>query len=203
MKRVLWMVIVAIVTWMSMTTVAQEVADTVVAVAEQVDTATGMSQSEEFQLSMRELDLEEMRLARRDFRQDFLPMVAILFSLLSPALIVFLFLFYKNKKEQSRYRVMEKAIESGRELPEGFFDEPNKKEATPSKSKMLHQGVVFTAVGAGLLLWGLVTSMVGSTTDIMKGVGFIFALVGIGKLIVYRLEARKGDTTENSDEQPQ
>ncbi len=205
MKRVLSIVIVTIVAWMSMTAVAQEVADTALVVAEQVEAVEGMSESEAYKVHMEELALERLKVSRStiDMQDDIIPLVAIISSMGFPVLIVFLFAFYKNKKEQARYWVMEKAIESGRELPEGFFDEPQKKETISSNTKMLHQGTIFTAIGAGLIIWGFTSSMVDSMTDIMKGIGVIFSLVGWGKLLVYSIKTRKENPADRNEELPQ
>ena len=86
-----------------------------------------------------------------DIIDSLVPLFAIVSPFLIAFLIVFFYIYYRNKKVQSRYRVMEKAIESGRELPEGFFDEPESKR--PSKFSTLNQGLVCTAVGIGSFIW--------------------------------------------------
>ena len=110
--------------------------------------------------------------------------------------------YYRNKKVQSRYRVMEKAIESGRELPEGFFDEPESKR--PSKFSTLNQGLVCTAVGIGSFIWciGGAYELDEGFGALLVGLAAIFTLIGIGKLILYRVESRKEvrDTDEQTTE---
>ncbi len=97
---------------------------------------------------------------------------------------------------------MEKAIESGRELPEGFFDEPESKR--PSKFSTLNQGLVCMAVGIGSFIWciGGAYELDEGFGALLVGLAAIFTLIGIGKLILYRLESRKEvrDTDEQTTE---
>ena len=136
MKKMFMMMLLSIVSWTGAVTAAEATAplksNGPVAQQEAVvaDTLNGMTPSEAFQIRMKELAVERDRMLFQDEpdAEDIIDSLVPLFAIVSPFLIAFLivffYIYYRNKKVQSRYRVMEKAIESGRELPEGFFDEP-------------------------------------------------------------------------------
>ena len=167
-----------------------------------------MTPSEAFQIRMKELAVERDRMffQNEPDAEDIIDSLIPLFAIVSPFLIAFLifffYIYYRNKKVQSRYRVMEKAIESGRELPEGFFDEPESKR--PSKFSTLNQGLVCTAVGIGSFIWciGGAYELDEGFGALLVGLAAIFTLIGIGKLILYRVESRKEvrDTDEQTTE---
>jgi hypothetical protein len=156
MKKMFMMMLLSIVSWTGAVTATEATAplksNGPVAQQEAVvaaDTLNGMTPSEAFQIRMKELEFERDRVFfqsesdTEDIIDSLVPLFAIVSPFLIAFLIVFFYIYYRNKKVQSRYRVMEKAIESGRELPEGFFDEPESKR--PSKFSTLNQGLVCTA----------------------------------------------------------
>ncbi|WP_418695921.1 DUF6249 domain-containing protein, partial [Barnesiella intestinihominis] len=160
MKKMFMMMLLSIVSWTGAVTATEATAplksNGPVAQQEAVvaaDTLNGMTPSEAFQIRMKELEFERDRLLfqsepdAEDIIDSLIPLFAIVSPFLIAFLIVFFYIYYRNKKVQSRYRVMEKAIESGRELSEGFFDEPESKR--PSKFSTLNQGLVCMAVGIG------------------------------------------------------
>lgn len=93
---------------------------------------------------------------------------------------------YRKKKEQ--YRILEIAIERGRELPENFFDEPAKKKQ--SWLYTLRNGATTLGCGIGIALLGYITNV-----GIITGIAFIPAFIGLGYLLVawleYRVEKRQ------------
>ena len=209
MKKMFMMMLLSIVSWTGAVTAAEATAplksNGPVAQQEAVvaaDTLNGMTPSEAFQIRMKELAVERDRMLfqeepdAEDIIDSLVPLFAIVF------LIVFFYIYYRNKKVQSRYRVMEKAIESGRELPEGFFDEPESKR--PSKFSTLNQGLVCTAVGIGSFIWciGGAYELDEGFGALLVGLASIFTLIGLGKLILYRVESRKEvrDTDEQTTE---
>lgn len=214
MKKMFMMMLLSIVSWTGAVTAAEATAplksNGPVAQQEAVvaaDTLNGMTPSEAFQIRMKELEFERDKTFFQDEpdAEDIIDSLIPLFAIVSPFLIAFLivffYIYYRNKKVQSRYRVMEKAIESGRELPEGFFDEPESKR--PSKFSTLNQGLVCMAVGIGSFIW-----CIGGAYELDEGFGALlvgwrpYSLVGIGKLILYRVESRKEvrDTDEQTTE---
>ena len=209
MKKMFMMMLLSIVSWTVAVTAAEATAplESNVPAAQQeavvADTLNGMTPSEAFQIRMKELAVErDNEPDAEDIIDSLIPLFAIVSPFLIAFLIVFFYIYYRNKKVQSRYRVMEKAIESGRELPEGFFDEPESKR--PSKFSTLNQGLVCTAVGIGSFIWciGGAYELDEGFGALLVGLAAIFTLIGIGKLILYRVESRKEvrDTDEQTTE---
>lgn len=215
MKKMFMMMLLSIVSWTGAVTATEATAplksNGPVAQQEAVvaaDTLNGMTPSEAFQIRMKELEFERDKTFFQDEpdAEDIIDSLVPLFAIVSPFLIAFLivffYIYYRNKKVQSRYRVMEKAIESGRELPEGFFDEPESKR--PSKFSTLNQELVCMAVGIGSFIWciGGAYELDEGFGALLVGLAAIFTLIGIGKLILYRLESRKKvrDTDEQTTE---
>lgn len=133
MKKMFMMMLLSIVSWTGAVTAAEATAplESNAPAAQQeavvaADTLNGMTPSEAFQIRMKELAVERDRMLfqeepdAEDIIDSLVPLFAIVSPFLIAFLIVFFYIYYRNKKVQSRYRVMEKAIESGRELPEGF-----------------------------------------------------------------------------------
>ena len=201
MKKMFMMMLLSIVSWTGAVTATEATAplksNGPVAQQEAVvaaDTLNGMTPSEAFQ---RDRTLFQDEPDAEDIIDSLVPLFAIVSPFLIAFLIVFFYIYYRNKKVQSRYRVMEKAIESGRELPEGFFDEPESKR--PSKFSTLNQ-----AVGIGSFIWciGGAYELDEGFGALLVGLAAIFTLIGIGKLILYRVESRKEvrDTDEQTTE---
>lgn len=209
MKKMFMMMLLSIVSWTGAVTATEATAplESNVPAAQQeavvADTLNGMTPSEAFQIRIKELEVErDIAFFQDDSIDSLIPLFAIVLPFLIAFLIVFFYIYYRNKKVQSRYRVMEKAIESGRELPEGFFDEPESKR--PSKFSTLDQALVCMAVGIGAFIWciGGAYELDEGFGALLVGLAAIFTLIGIGKLILYRVESRKEvrDTDEQTTE---
>ena len=209
MKKMFMMMHLSIVSWTEAVTATEATAplESNVPAAQQeavvADTLNGMTPSEAFQIRIKELEVErDIAFFQDDSIDSLIPLFAIVLPFLIAFLIVFFYIYYRNKKVQSRYRVMEKAIESGRELPEGFFDEPESKR--PSKFSTLDQALVCMAVGIGAFIWciGGAYELDEGFGALLVGLAAIFTLIGIGKLILYRVESRKEvrDTDEQTTE---
>ena len=159
MKKIFMAVLLSVVSWAGAAVAAEATASrqSGVPVAQQetiaVDTLGGMTPSEAFQLRMKELDLERARDRAlfqsspdaEDIIDSLVPLVGVSFPFFVAFFIVFFYIYYRNKKVQSRYRVMEKAIESGREVPEGTFDGSKTKRS--EKFTILNLGIGWMAVG--------------------------------------------------------
>lgn len=101
---------------------------------------------------------------------------------LTAILIVFLVMYSKRKKEQQLMQLYQKAIESGRDIPEDFFKRP----VDEPKSYLL-KGLIWTAVGLGLSIGGLI--LMGF--DSPWAFGLIPLLVGIAYGISYFVEQKQ------------
>ncbi|HEY6913339.1 MAG TPA: DUF6249 domain-containing protein [Paludibacter sp.] len=98
----------------------------------------------------------------------------------------------RNRESQRRYDIYMKSIEMGQTVPEHFFDEPKKTNA-PSNLK---KGILWLVIGLGIVISFLVMKEKDGLI-----VGIIPGFVGIGYLLVHKLDKPKTDSTVNNDEQ--
>ncbi len=178
------------------------------------DTLGDMNETEAYKIRMAEIDLERQKALAHyepdaeDILDAIVPVLGITVPFLFAFLIIFFFIYYRNKKQKAHYQVIEKAIEAGRELPDGFFESPRSRQALPDKLVILNQGLVFLGIGLGLAIWSIVMWRINGTEESGGGVGIfllglaaIFILVGVGKLILYRVSSRpENDHTDNQPE---
>lgn len=186
----------------------------VAAATTESDTLGGMDETEAYKVRMAEIELEKQRALAHyepdaeDILDAIIPVLGITVPFLFAFLIIFFFIYYRNKKQKAHYQVIEKAIEAGRELPDGFFESPRSRQARPDKLVILNQGLVFLGIGLGFAIWSIVMWSINGTEESGGGVGVfllglaaIFILVGAGKLILYRVSSRtENDHTDNQPE---
>lgn len=110
-------------------------------------------------------------------------------------LIVWISLHFSRRKQRDRYHIIEKAIEMGAELPEGIFDEPQKKRK--SWINTLRNGVVTLGCGLGIIVLGLYTD-----EGIIIGIASIPSFIGLGYLLVALLEYREEKRQKESTTTP-
>lgn len=178
------------------------------------DTLGDMNETEAYKIRMAEIELEKQQALvhyeadAEDILDAIVPVLGITVPFLFAFLVIFFFIYYRNKKQKAHYQVIEKAIEAGRELPDGFFESPRSRQARPDKLVILNQGLVFLGIGLGLAIWSIVMWSINGTEESGGGVGVfllglaaIFILVGAGKLILYRVSSRtENDHTDNQPE---
>ena len=102
---------------------------------------------------------------------------------------------YKLKLQKERYAVVEKAIECGRELPDSFFEESSSKKPLYSK-KRLSTALTLIALGIGILFFGLVAE-----NKYVWAFSVIPILIGLGQLLVYRIEEKSRIEELSKEEQ--
>lgn len=225
MKRFMMTALLSLVLWTGANVMAQNgnvnptskptVAETTT-VADS-DTLGDMTETETYKVRMAEIELERQKALAHyepdaeDILDAIVPVLGITVPFLFAFLIIFFFIYYRNKKQKAHYQVIEKAIEAGRELPDGFFESPQSprsRQALPDKLVILNQGLVFLGIGLGLAIWSIVMWSINGTEESGGGVGIfllglaaIFILVGAGKLILYRVSSRtENDHTDNQPE---
>ncbi|MDP4271022.1 MAG: DUF6249 domain-containing protein [Bacteroidota bacterium] len=119
--------------------------------------------------------------------------VVALFSVVSPFLtgflIVLIILIFNHRNKKAKYRLMEKAIEAGREIPQSFFEEKKPKK-TPLQSAF---ALIGTGIGLFLMLWFVADHDVAF-------VGAIPLLIGLGKLLAYKMEEKSSKSEENDQQ---
>ncbi len=129
-----------------------------------------------------------------EIASDIIPLTAIVSVLVVPFVVVLAILIailiYNYRKSQMRARIIEKSLESGRDLPDGFWS-PRKKRK-PFKDEITYLGV-----GLGCLFVGCV-----SDEFMFTGVAIIFLVMSLGSFLVYALQRleKKGDKDDSADE---
>jgi hypothetical protein len=112
-------------------------------------------------------------------------MLSVILVFGTPIIIVIAILIHKSKRTQRIHQTVVALAEKGLPIPpELFVDKPAADSTSP-----LQRGVVLIAVGAGLTVFFL--SLPDRNTA--WGIGMIPLLIGVGYLIVWRLEGRKED----------
>lgn len=184
------------------------------AAVEGADTLGGMTESEAFKVRMAEIELERQQWlitqssGTEDVILSVIPILGITVPFVFAFLVIFFYIYFRNKQKQTHYKVIETAIEAGRELPDKFFETSSPKPARPDKLAALNQGLVFLGIGLGLALWSIVKWCIGGTETFAGGYGiFIFGLalicilVGAGKMVLYRISSRRDNGGTETDQE--
>lgn len=115
-----------------------------------------------------------------------IPIVGIIFSMVfgAPVLIVAAIMFFSYLRSRSLHRTVRDMVEKGQAVPPALFAPP---AAIRARSDM-RRGVVLVMVGFGLMIFfGAVNDWEGGAWAI----GIIPFLIGVGHLIVWKLEGPK------------
>jgi Domain of unknown function (DUF6249) len=115
-----------------------------------------------------------------------IPIIAIIFSMVfgAPVLIVAAIMFFSYLRSRSLHRTVRDMVEKGQAVPPALFAPP---PAVRARSDM-RRGVVLVMVGFGLMIFfGAVNDWEGGSWAI----GIIPFLIGVGHLLVWKLEGPK------------
>ena len=115
-----------------------------------------------------------------------IPIVAIVFMTLfgAPVMVVAAVMFFSYLKSRSLHRTVRTMVEKGQEVPAALFAPP---PVIRARSDM-RRGVVLLMVGFGLMIFfGAVNDWEGGSWSL----GVIPFLIGLGYLLVWKLEGRK------------
>jgi hypothetical protein len=115
-----------------------------------------------------------------------IPIVGIIFSTLfgAPVLIIAAIMFFSYLRSRSLHRTVREMVEKGQPVPPALFAPP---PAIRARSDM-RRGVVLVMVGFGIMIFlGAVNDWEGGSWAI----GVIPFLIGVGHLIVWKLEGPK------------
>lgn len=106
------------------------------------------------------------------------PIIAIVAVFGFPIFILLIIFAYRNKERKARYALIEKALETGHDLPEGLFK--NEKQ----ENNLLAKGIMHISIGIGLgiLLWFLTEEIA------LMGIGPLISIIGIGEIIIYLIQ---------------
>ncbi len=121
------------------------------------------------------------------------PVIAILAVFGMPVFIILIVFVYRHKNKQAQYRLAEKALENGKDIPEGLFKEIEK------PTNIYAKGVknAFLGLGLGIFLWAL-------TGEFGLGcIGFMIMFMGIGQIVIHYTQkpSDKKELEDKSDEE--
>lgn len=105
----------------------------------------------------------------------------------APVIIVIAILVHKARRTQAIHETVVRLSEKGLPVPPELFVERRPDDASSS----LHKGVILVAVGIGLTIFFLTLQ----DRHAPWGVGMIPLLIGIGYLIVWKLEGKRESKT--------
>ena len=121
----------------------------------------------------------------RGFFDAIVAIVAISFTLGLPIIVIAIILYYKHRKRRQRDALIEKFINSGKDVPaellaswELHLDEPN---------KILHQGIKLVAISLGLYLF--LHFFIGADIALIAAVPLF---LGIARLIIWKISEKSG-----------
>lgn len=134
-----------------------------------------------------------------EIADNIVPLTGIVFIFGFPVLIVLIVFSYQHKKRKAQYELIAKAIEAGKDIPEGFL-ETRKSEVKNSFTT----GIIntFAGVGLAILLWALVSLKFAS-------IGLLITCIGIGQIIIYQVmhkpagQNKESENAENSKRLPE
>ena len=110
-------------------------------------------------------------------------LLAVILVFGTPIIIVIAILVHKARRTQRIHETVVRLAEKGLPIPPDLFVD---KPAEDMRSS-LHKGVVLIAVGLGLTIFFLTLP----ERNVPWGVGMIPLLIGVGYLIVWRLESKR------------
>ena len=110
-------------------------------------------------------------------------LLAVILVFGTPVIIVIAILIHKARRTAAIHDTVVRLAEKGLPVPPELFV-----ERRPDTTSPLHKGVILVAVGLGLIVFFLTMQ----DRQAPWGVGTIPLLIGIGYLIVWKLEGTKG-----------
>ena len=118
-----------------------------------------------------------------DFKTMIVAVVAIVFTIGSPILIVILLLFFSYRKRKQRTALVEKFIDAGKDVPPEVLSVLS---GNRDHTDNLHRGLLLSGVGIGFFLFlGLMVDW-----DVAS-IALIPLCVGIARLLIWKLDAKK------------
>jgi len=155
-----------------------------------------LSPDQLMELKRQENDLERQKIDANNEVDMPLNGFGIVMICLMPFLLVASIIFtqakVRNRESQRKYDLYMKSLEMGQTVPEHFFDEPRKADTTSN----LKRGILWLVVGLALIISFIVINEKNALI-----LGIVPTFVGIGYLLVNRLDKPKTDTTTENNEQ--
>jgi len=122
-----------------------------------------------------------------DIPGEVIPIVAITMMTVfgAPVLIVGVIMLINYFKARSLHRTVQTMVEKGQPVPTALLAPP----VVPRPRSDLRRGIILVMVGLGIAVFLLATDWGGSSWSL----GAIPFLIGVGYLLVWKLEAKKND----------
>ena len=119
--------------------------------------------------------------------------LAIVFSLGMPIIIVAIVLYFMYRRRRLAHDTINQYLASGKEIPPEIMQNLFKDAAAATTPKTnLHKGTINTSIGLGMVI-----GFNAIDADFLAAIGFIFLLVGLAQLLIWKLEQGKnGDKTQ-------
>ncbi len=177
---------------------AKEAVDTTVTETDSIDDTTLAEDQAAYDFEKERLEIERLKEVSKS--ENAVALTAVTFGTVIPfaaiCVIIWLVFYYNSKKRKEKYRLIEKAIEKGVDIPESVFSEGKSKDKNESAPiAQIRKAIVLISVGvAGIVFFAICGS------PEMAGLVSMVALIGIGNLIVGILEYRKQQHKSNSEE---
>jgi hypothetical protein len=128
-----------------------------------------------------------------DIPAEVIPLVGIVFLTIfgAPVLIVIAIMYFGFSKNRIMHRTIRMMVEKGQPVPAALLAPPT--PAVRQRSDM-RRGVVLSMIGIGVMVW------LGAVNDWQGGawsLGLIPFLIGVGYLLVWKLEGSQKEKTDN------
>ena len=176
----------------------KEAVDTTVTETDSIDDTTLAEDQAAYDFEKERLEIERLKEVSKS--ENAVALTAVTFGTVIPfaaiCVIIWLVFYYNSKKRKEKYRLIEKAIEKGVDIPESVFSEGKSKSKNESAPiAQIRKAIVLISVGvAGIVFFAICGS------PEMAGLVSMVALIGIGNLTVGILEYRKQQRKSNSEE---
>lgn len=122
-----------------------------------------------------------------EMSSNLIPAMGIIAVFGMPVFIILIVFIFQHKKQKAEYELAAKALEAGKDIPEGLFSTKKSEE-----KNTLTKGItnLFAGIGISILLWVLVDAKYAS-------IGVLVTCIGIGQIIIYRIMNPASQKTEN------
>lgn len=194
MKKLISMVVIMLVTSISLTAKTNQptgIKQDTISVTQDTVTSDLLASSKSVQAS----EIDTINAAGNllsEVNESLVPIVGIVFVFGMPVLIILTVLVFRHKKQKAQYELVAKALEAGKDIPEGLFGNKNEEVKNTFTKGIIN---TCTGIGVAILLWGLVEFKFAS-------IGLLISCIGIGQIIIYcKLHTSQKDRKNTDIEQ--
>lgn len=121
---------------------------------------------------------------------SFLALLLMVVIVLMPAIIIGLIIYFILRSRKEKYRILEKAMESGRPLPDDLVG-----RRLVADDLIWRKGIRNISIGLGIVVFGYFVS-----ASFFRGVGCIILIYGIGQAVVARTSASRNSRRYHDDD---